>query len=1090
MEILYDLLKFIMDKPGLPVIVVGDLNVVMDKKIDRFPPGKQCQGAQENRMCQYLQEAGLSDIWRLRNPGTLQYSCYSSSYSTLSRIDIVLGNDLAGQVIQNIEYQPRGVSDHSLMTVEVNPGNKKEGRVWKLNPAWLEIIEESEGMASELDEFIRFNSGTVTKGVMWDTLKAYLRGLLIQKVYKIKKASRDWEDKTRRELMEAEKEYVKEPLPDKQKVWEKKQQSYKDAILRKVENKRLFQRQIIYGEGEKVGKMLASIVKNNSPPSMVSVIRTKRGEISSQRDIIIDTFKEYYTDLYKSRGIREGEEMDSFFSKISIPVIEEADKEELEQPITLEEIKMAVAEMANNKSPGPDGLPTEIYKSYGEILLPELLKVFNWAKERGKLPPSMTEAIIIVLHKEGKDPLEPGSYRPISLLCSDVKILAKVLAGRLRKIIHKIVHQDQTGFIPNRATSMNIRRVFLNLQIPTDNMGSRAVMLLDVVKAFDSVEWEYIWRVLREFGFGPSFISWVKVLYNDPKAKVRINGDYSSEFQLERGSRQGCPLSPLIFALAMEPLAISMRQNRIIKGFQRAEGEERIALYADDVLIFLGDLEGSLNQVLEILSGFGRVSGLSINQEKSVLLPIDPVEENVPVSNIHMEIAESTKYLGIKLTKDPGEYLDNNLNPLLRKFKSKIEIWRGLPLSVAGRCNLIKMLWLPQLLYVMHNSPIWISRNWFKKIDTLMRDLIWKGRPSRIGLQTLQLSTQEGGLAVPHPRGYFLAAQMQQLGRGSGPNGHNRRELMIMGAPHGTVTEVLEANSFLHKSPTIKLMKKVWNTIKDMKGMGGLMKCTPLWNNKNLEELKEIGKIKSWEMRGINKLSQLYNQNTLKTFGSLKEEFGIPDHSYYSYQQIKHALSRQFGGQGPVWNRSIIFQKLDMQGGHGGSIAEMYPDICKSIIETPGKLKCRSKWEEDLGVISDEQWKEILAGGHQVSVSPAQKVSQLMLLHRTYYTPKRLFRFGGRKDDKCPRCQESGDLMHMIWKCPKLFRYWNEVVETLNKILALELKIEPKLCILGVEGNIRRNFKIKIVRRCLFQARKLIALRWQARTPPHEGRLD
>lgn len=111
----------------------------------------------------------------------------------------------------------------------------------------------------------------------------------------------------------------------------------------------------------------------------------------------------------------------------------------------------------------------------------------------------------------------------------------------------------------------------------------------------------------------------------------------ATQFQLERGSRQGCPLSPLIFALAMEPLAIAIRQNRIIEGFWRAEGEEWIALYADDVLIFLGDMEGSLNQVLEILSSFGRLSGLSINQEKSVLLPLDPMGENVSVSNIHME---------------------------------------------------------------------------------------------------------------------------------------------------------------------------------------------------------------------------------------------------------------------------------------------------------------------------------------------------------------------------------------------------------------------------------------------------------------------
>lgn len=237
--------------------------------------------------------------------------------------------------------------------------------------------------------------------------------------------------------------------------------------------------------------------------------------------------------------------------------------------------------------------------------------------------------------------------------------------------------------------------------------------------------------------------------------------------------------------------------------------------------------------------------------------------------------------------------------------------------------------------------------------------------------------------------------------------------------------------------------------------------------------------------KGINKLVQLYNQNVLKSFLSLKEEFDIPDWSLYNYIQIKHALNTQFGGQGPSWNNSPILQKLGNQGGHSGTIAEIYPHICKSSIETPEKLKSRSKWERDLGIFSDGQWREILVGGHQVSISPAQKISHLMLLHRAYYTPKRLFEFGRRIDAKCPRCQDVGDLMHMMWKCPKLFRYWSEILETLNKVFSLKLKMDPKLCILGVGESIGKGkTKTKIVQRCLFQARKLIAQRWQARTPP------
>lgn len=131
------------------------------------------------------------------------------------------------------------------------------------------------------------------------------------------------------------------------------------------------------------------------------------------------------------------------------------------------------------------------------------------------------------------------------------------------------------------------------------------------------------------------------------------------------------------------------------------------------------------------------------------------------------------------------------------------------------------MLWLPQLLYLLHNSPISIQRKWFKKIDTQLRALIWKGRQPRIGLQTLQRPTQEEGLAVPHPRSYFLAAQLQHLVSDTDPEGNKNGGLMTVEAPHKTLVEVLEANSFAYRPPMVKLIIRVWKAIKDLREMGG-----------------------------------------------------------------------------------------------------------------------------------------------------------------------------------------------------------------------------------------------------------------------------
>lgn len=187
-------------------------------------------------------------------------------------------------------------------------------------------------------------------------------------------------------------------------------------------------------------------------------------------------------------------------------------------------------EMAGQKSPGPDGLPTAAYKCYGQVLLPELLGVLNLSAVEGELPSSMMDSTIVMIHKEGIDPFNTSSYRPISLLSTYIKILPKVLATRFNQIIQKHIHPDQSGFIQGRSTSTNKRCVYLNLQVPTDGEGLRVILLLDATKAFDSLEWQNLWWVLAGFQFGLTFINWIKMLYKMPESKVRVDNEYFDKF--------------------------------------------------------------------------------------------------------------------------------------------------------------------------------------------------------------------------------------------------------------------------------------------------------------------------------------------------------------------------------------------------------------------------------------------------------------------------------------------------------------------------------------------------------------------------------
>ena len=150
--------------------------------------------------------------------------------------------------------------------------------------------------------------------------------------------------------------------------------------------------------------------------------------------------------------------------------------------------------------------------------------MYNESLLNGLLPPNLTEATISLILKKDKDPTDCGSYRPISLLNVDSKILAKTLAGRLEKLLPGIISEEQTGFIRQHQSFSNVRKLLNIIHTPSATELPEAAIALDAEKAFDRVEWSYLFAVLKEFGFGDTFISWIQLLYTSPKACICSNG--------------------------------------------------------------------------------------------------------------------------------------------------------------------------------------------------------------------------------------------------------------------------------------------------------------------------------------------------------------------------------------------------------------------------------------------------------------------------------------------------------------------------------------------------------------------------------------
>jgi len=195
----------------------------------------------------------------------------------------------------------------------------------------------------------------------------------------------------------------------------------------------------------------------------------------------------------------------------------------------------------------------------------------------GSLPPSWREAFISVLPKEGKDRVDCKGYRPISVLNSDYKLYATIIAKRMESVMPLLIDEDQTGFIKNRQTQDNIWRALHTIEQINKDQISAIILSLDAEKAFDSVGWEFLHLVMKRFNFSKDFIHCIQALYTSPTARIKVHGSLSDSITLQRGCRQGCPLSPNLFNLFIEPLAQAIRQETELEGMSRGGEEYKIS---------------------------------------------------------------------------------------------------------------------------------------------------------------------------------------------------------------------------------------------------------------------------------------------------------------------------------------------------------------------------------------------------------------------------------------------------------------------------------------------------------------------------------
>ena len=345
--------------------------------------------------------------------------------------------------------------------------------------------------------------------------------------------------------------------------------------------------QIQYAEeGEKSTRYFYSLERQHQTKQTINVLtKDNLDTITEPNDLITETHN-FYKHLYSSEPIDQHQQ--DALLQINTPILSPDERNICEGHVTEHELNKALLSMENNKSPGLDGLTTNFYKHFWHILGPHLTNILNSAYENGSLALSQRRGVISLLFKKG-DRTKLKNWRPITPLNTDYKILTKALANRLQQTLPLLIHTDQTACIPGRTINDNLRLIQDTIHYANETQTPLALISVDQLKAFDRVSHTYLFKVLRHFGFGPSFLRWIEILYTETMSSVKINGWMTAFIPIQRGLRQGCALSMPLYVLTAELLATHIRTHQGVKGFQHPQATPKISQYADDTTLLLAD---------------------------------------------------------------------------------------------------------------------------------------------------------------------------------------------------------------------------------------------------------------------------------------------------------------------------------------------------------------------------------------------------------------------------------------------------------------------------------------------------------------------
>ena len=547
--------------------------------------------------------------------------------------------------------------------------------------------------------------------------------------------------------------------------------AYEEYFRRKMANSKIF-RDI---NSEKPTKHFFNQWSDKQSMDSPSTKLKKDGHHYESKEEAREELKNHFANIFKSHEEQKTNSIEEFLgdlkncNEVLSRKLTADEKSNLEKDVTEEELLEVLKSTEKGKTPGQDGIEkiflTRFWDKMGRIIT-DSINIFISRKE---LNAFLDRGIIKVIKKAGTSGEEFKNWRPITLLSQIYKIFSGTVALRLKPLLGKLISGCQKAYTNAANIGEIVIDIIEQIAISKFEKNPGIILLVDFSRAFDSISHSYIYETFSFLNFGNNFINIIRTMLTKRCCNLMVDGYLTSSFKIERGVPQGDTASPYIFIIVLEILLLRLKNDPGILKLNILPHDnpednndvniDPLAVFADDMTILMKETEDNLIRVRDIFKDFAKVSGLEINEDKTVIIRIGTrLDDLTPITDkVRFKYTTSFKLLGFTID-NKLETLNNNFVSKEAKINKLIAMWRKYNFSTIGNLIVSKTYLISQLSYVMSvlECPPTILARMQKNIDTF----ILKSSSPWISKERLYIDPSKGGLGAINLTDFSISLKM------------------------------------------------------------------------------------------------------------------------------------------------------------------------------------------------------------------------------------------------------------------------------------------------------------------------------------------